>query len=299
MSLSFFRDSSQPLTFKLAYARTARDLTFRSAQLIYQGDGTEVYRGRLFRPSDTEGEDVVCKVAYRSTAVSSIDHEAMIYTQKLRHLQGVCVPLCHGYFVNRDRMDLRSCLILAYSGEPIKKAFAALDSEFKKALVHAAMLLHDAGVKYGDWDEENILDYEGLPMIIDLEHAELHDCKRVGEIVQGGLAPRIQDFQCNELYQLCEDLEYWKPGMIKYIHGYIPITKGMTPADLAATAPRYVPRDLALKKAKAAIRKHVKENYPDLYEEWNRQGSAYPPPFREVLSLGEQDFGRNNQLKVK
>ncbi|TFY51532.1 hypothetical protein EVG20_g10960 [Dentipellis fragilis] len=288
----------RPTDFELAYGRKTRDLTFRDAKLIHTSDGTELYRGKLFRPSDIEGADVICKVAYCSAAMSFVNHEAKMYTTKLQHLQGVCIPLCFGYFVNDDRMDPRSCLVLQYSGEPLKKAFPELDVGFKTAIIHAAMLIHNAGVKHGNWREENVLNFKGLPMIIDLEHVNVHRCERAKDIVEGGLAPRIQDFKCNELYQLCIDLGYWKPGMINYIQGYVPIIMGMTAKELAATAPKNVPRDVALKKAKAAIKYHIKLNYPNKYDDWknkrirnkNRTSTkSISPSSSATSSSGESD----------
>ncbi|KAA1473243.1 hypothetical protein DENSPDRAFT_265800 [Dentipellis sp. KUC8613] len=273
MSLSLFLCPKQndPLIFELAYGRKTRNLTFRDANLIHTSDGTELYRGKLFRPSDIEGADVICKVAYHSGPMSFVEREARMYTTKLQHLQGVCIPLCFGYFVNDDFMDPRSCLVLQYSGEPLKKALPDLDAGFKTAVVHAAMLIHNAGIKHGNWCEENVLNFKGLPMIIDFEHVNAHKCERAKDIVEGGLAPRIQDFKCNELYQLCIDLGYWKPGMINFIQGYVPITMGMTAKDLAATAPKNVPHDVALKKAKAAINHHIKLNYPNKYDDWKNK----------------------------
>ncbi|KAA1473241.1 hypothetical protein DENSPDRAFT_762586, partial [Dentipellis sp. KUC8613] len=174
---------------------------------------SEVYRGRLFRRPDSEldGEDVVCKVAYRPQAVSCLEHEAEMFFGKLQHLQGVCIPICYGYFEHKERMDWRSCLVLDYRGEPVKSPLAKLDVDFK-ALLHAVTHLHDAGVTHGDLWEENILDYQGLPMIIDLETAAEHKCERQLDMVEGAPAPSSHDFKCNELYQFCQNLEYWKPG---------------------------------------------------------------------------------------
>ncbi|TFY62983.1 hypothetical protein EVG20_g6507 [Dentipellis fragilis] len=273
MSLSLFLQPTrpEPMIFELIYGPELCDLFFNKAQLISSGDGSEVYRGRFFWPSDHEGEEAVCKIAYRSAAMSSVDHEAKIYTTKLQHLQGICVPKCFGYFVNIDQKNPMSCTVLKYCGEPIQKTFLELDVTFKTALVHAAVHIHDAGVKHNAWSERHVLDFSGLPMIVGMGSAKEHKCKRSRNIVQGTPAPQMQDFKCNELYQLCKELNYWKPGMIKYMGGDVPITMDLSTKYLVATAPKYVPREVALKAAKVAIERHLKCNYPEKYNDWQRK----------------------------
>ncbi|KAA1473242.1 hypothetical protein DENSPDRAFT_265595 [Dentipellis sp. KUC8613] len=278
MSLSAYLQPDLPgeaYTFEVAHGCNKSDLVFRSAKMIYEGDGTELHRGRLFRPSEEPdlGEDVVCKIAYHPTALSCIGHELAMY-YALQHLQGVCIPVVHGYYLRQADLASRSCLVLSYCGEPVKEPFAGLDIEFKRALVQAAVHIHDAGITHSNLVEENVLDYHGLPMIIDLEEARRHLCGRDRNIVEGDISPRSSDFKCDELFQLCEDLKYWKPRTIKSVHGHAPISRGMTVEDLADTYPPHIPRDVALKKAKAAIKDHVKRYYPNKYKEWKRQRRA-------------------------
>ncbi|KAA1473246.1 hypothetical protein DENSPDRAFT_265886 [Dentipellis sp. KUC8613] len=273
MSLSLLLEPTrpEPLIFALIHGPELCDLFFNKAQLISTGDGSEVYRGRFFWPSDYQGEEAICKLAFRPGAMAAVDREAKTYSTKLRHLQGICVPQCFGYFVSINEDKPMSCTVLRYCGEPIQKPFPELDVAFKTALVHAAVHIHDAGVKHNAWSERHVLDFDGLPMIVGLGNAKEHKCKRSKKIVEGTPAPQMEDFKCKELYQLCKDLNYWKPGMIKYMGANVQITRGLNVKRLVATAPKYVPREVALKAAKVAIERHIKLNYPDKYEVWKKK----------------------------
>lgn len=53
---------------------------------------------------------------------------------------------------------------------------------------------------------------DGKPFIIDFEYAELHDCRRAGDIIEGGIAPNKYRFGCREIYDFCWEKGVWRSG---------------------------------------------------------------------------------------
>jgi hypothetical protein len=79
-------------------------------------------------------------------------------------------------------------------------------------LVNNLVWLHEVGLRHCDISEDNVLDNDGLPFIIDLEHAVTHTCGLKMSIQQGELRPRQSEFDCDELYILCDDTKIWSSG---------------------------------------------------------------------------------------
>lgn len=85
--------------------------------------GQSIMRGTL---SSNRGTfDVVAKLGTTASALNSFKKELGFY-QKLRHLQGDCIPKCFGYFFSPSEDQVFGCLILEYCGKPIRSMY---DSE--------------------------------------------------------------------------------------------------------------------------------------------------------------------------
>ncbi|TFY66110.1 hypothetical protein EVG20_g4975 [Dentipellis fragilis] len=253
------------------------DLFFRGRRLIYEGTRhSEIYRGTLYDAltPEAEGCDVVCKVAYGESTTQLLKNEITFYEGKLQHLQGVYIPVCHGYFMGQTSEGPTICLVLDYCGEPVKDAFPDLSPTFKTAILHAALAIHDAGVATYDWAERNVLDYRGLPMIIDFDEAALHKCERTMQVVEGKPAPPCVKFGCGEIFQLVKDLRLWKPNVIRFLGVYYPLAVAVDPHNLATKAPKGVPPKQAYREAVKAIREHGKMYYPAEVKAWKAAAAA-------------------------
>ncbi|TFY66118.1 hypothetical protein EVG20_g4974 [Dentipellis fragilis] len=262
------------------------NLIFHGTKFMYEGTRhSEIYRGRLYDASAAKdgGREVVCKFAYGKRTIKYLEKEMQFYEGKLQHLQGVYIPICHGYFVGQSHEGRTACLVLDYCGEPIEDAFSELDPTFKTAILHAALAIHDAGVMTFDWAERNVLNYGGLPMVIDFDEAEPHKCERTMPVIEGKPAPRCTDFGCSEIWQLVEDLRLWKPNTIRFLGVYYPLELAYDPHKLAAKAPKHMSPEDAYKEARRTIIEHGKRYYPETVKAWrdkkskeNKQTSRQP-----------------------
>ncbi|TFY77737.1 hypothetical protein EWM64_g6275 [Hericium alpestre] len=257
------------------------DISFRSLKRIGGSDfyRIDVYRGELTLSSDEPPLDVVCKIGFGRKAKDRVSHEASMYTGKLSHLQGECIPHCHGYFEGGTDEGPTGCIVLAYCGEPIKEMLGYLPDKFKIGIVHALVGIHDAGLNHLDLTAGNILDYNGRPMIIDFEDSEDHECGRQIDIEIGAPGPSaIMEIGCPELYQFFLDLKIWTPAFIRYIDNYWPIKFAFDARTLAMTAPSHWSQEEALKEANRVIVEHVKTYYPAEYDHWRAS-------FSELIKL--------------
>jgi len=82
--------------------------------------GQSIMRGTLSSPRGTF--DVVAKLGTTTNTISALKKELGFY-QKLRHLQGDCVPKCFGYFFSPSEDQEFGCLILEYCGKPIRSMY--------------------------------------------------------------------------------------------------------------------------------------------------------------------------------
>ncbi|TFY66117.1 hypothetical protein EVG20_g4976 [Dentipellis fragilis] len=271
MSISIALYTRRPVEKFTLFSHRANDseqfnLSFYGMKLIYTGVGcSEIYLGKLYGSSVTgkKGRVVVCKIAYDECLTHHVETEATFYEGKLRYLQGIHVPVCHGYFSGDTPEGPKACLVLDYCCEPIQDTFSELSLSFKKAILKSALAIHDAGVATHDWAERNVLDYHGYPMIIDFDEARPHECKRKMPVVEGELSPRCADFGCSEIFRLVKKLRLWKPNQIRYLGAYHPIGLVVDPHDLAEKAPQSMPSEQAYKEAIKAIAEHENTCYPE------------------------------------
>jgi len=82
--------------------------------------GQSIMRGTLSSPRGTF--DIVAKLATSTDTVEALKKELSFY-DKLRPLQGECIPKCFGYFFSPSEPETFGCLILEYSGKPIRSVY--------------------------------------------------------------------------------------------------------------------------------------------------------------------------------
>jgi hypothetical protein len=82
--------------------------------------GQSIMRGTL--TSSRGSIDVVAKLGTTSNSTNVLKKELTFY-QKLRHLQGDCIPKCFGYFFSLSEDQTFGCLILEYCGKPLRSIY--------------------------------------------------------------------------------------------------------------------------------------------------------------------------------
>jgi tRNA A-37 threonylcarbamoyl transferase component Bud32 len=76
-------------------------------------------------------------------------------------------------------------------------------------LVDAVDRLHLHGVSHGDLYERNILSHDGRPILIDIEKMQTHSCGRRMIVLQGAIAPTVEEFGCPELHDFIMRCGLW------------------------------------------------------------------------------------------
>ena len=134
-------------------------------------------------------------------------------------------------FCWRDRRGAH-WVFLGYCGEALDTRFPCLEHDFKyvcsfRALyvlseradavrrvrvISAFVEIHNAGVAHNDVSERNVLDRDGIPLVIDFEDATEEECERKMDVGVNNIRPHPQKFGCRELFALADELGLWKPG---------------------------------------------------------------------------------------
>ena len=266
---------------------------------LHETRTTDVFRGQLEEPCHGS-TDIVCKLAYGLNNVKKLEREARLYEGKLKALQKTVVPTCHGYFVGHTEEGIIGCLVLDYCGEPVDLVFSALPRNFRCVsileamsdsqcvyrldLVDAICHIHEAGIVHNDFAERNVLDHNGVPIIIDFEDAIEEVCSCKMEIIENALSPHPADFDCKELFDVCQDLGVWKPcaslhlypvprspahtypALVFYGRQYVDVHLLEDVHELVRVAPRHWSRQRAYSTAFRTIENHTKKYYPEQYE---------------------------------
>ncbi|ETW75426.1 hypothetical protein HETIRDRAFT_331517 [Heterobasidion irregulare TC 32-1] len=241
------------------------ELSVSNFSRLHETRMTDVFRGQLSEPCNGS-TDIVCKLAYGLNNVRKLEHEAGLYRGKLKALQKTVVPTCHGYFVGHTDDGIIGCLVLDYCGGPVDLVFSALPRSFRLDLVDAICHIHEAGIVHNDFAERNVLDHNGVPIIIGFEDAIEEVCSCKMEIIENALSPHPADFDCKELFDVCQDLGVWKPSLVFYGRQYVDVHLLEDVHELVRVAPRHWSRQRAYSAAFRTIEKHTKKYYPEQYE---------------------------------
>ncbi|KAI0263583.1 hypothetical protein BC834DRAFT_886447 [Gloeopeniophorella convolvens] len=250
-------------------------------------------RGTLSSPRGTF--DVVAKLGYGADAVKALSKETGFY-QKLSHLQGVCIPKCFGFFLSPSETLPFGCLLLEYSGKPIRSTYDSLDDipyALRTEILDSMKRIHDTGVVHGGFRTFDVLVTKAKPFIINFKRASEKACERRADIVYGAIVPSREQFGCPELYRLCLDLRIWKPRTLTLKGQKFSVEDVSNPAALAAkTSDGTPPTEKAQVDALHATVIHLldfyREEFPGLeerHEDWLNAGS--PPPNAHSANGGD------------
>ena len=192
--------------------------------------GQSIMRGTLSSPRGTF--DVVAKLG-TTTEISDALKKELSFYEKLHHLQGEYIPKCFGYFFSPSEPQAFGCLVLGYSGKPIRSIYDAQGDipvtlrfafsltvhwrhvlrlhRFRVDIIDAMKKIHDAGVVHGGFGLVNVLVTKTKPFITNFKNASEAVCERKLDIVNGAITPTREEFGCTELYRHCIELQIWKP----------------------------------------------------------------------------------------
>ncbi|RPD55435.1 hypothetical protein L226DRAFT_224329 [Lentinus tigrinus ALCF2SS1-7] len=220
--------------------------------IVERPDGnTQVFRATLRRVySDQIHPDeqrVVCKVAYGGRRVDVLKREAKIYSEKLSHLQGDCVPTVFGCFVGTTSEGRTGVLVLQDGGVSLKAKLQYYELDIREKVVDALHRIHKAGVVHQDLVERNIVvqtrieNERRVPkvMIVDFGNSDDHVCPiEDDKIATYAPIPDRLVFNCSELYEVCMNLaETWRPSHVIYCSEFLPVAWAMEgPQQLIETA---------------------------------------------------------------
>ncbi|KAJ7046901.1 hypothetical protein C8F04DRAFT_1062110 [Mycena alexandri] len=167
----------------------------------------------VFRASIEGTEDPVfaLKFAMREDLVDDLEEEGRIYCDALQTLQGTAVPRCFGMFTGMgEEGQPIACLVLEYWGECLQQPFQVLSLDLKIQILERLGAIHREGLLHGDFAERNVLLFEGDVRIIDFDQTESgHDCHCKMDFTPGEKLPDMEEFGCDQLFEICRYLRIW------------------------------------------------------------------------------------------
>ncbi|GJE91883.1 hypothetical protein PsYK624_080340 [Phanerochaete sordida] len=205
---------------------------------IMTSNRATVIRGmmRSFQDPSVERE-VVCK--YRDGDISTIEHEASLYDDQLRDLQGVCVPHFYGLFkgTRYDREGKKldvACIILEYFEEHRKWDLWKGPIQTRGEIAVAMLKIHFSGLRHCAFRDEHVLvSADGQVRIVDFARACEHDCDASPKITVWEWEPSRSSYGCNEMYDVMRLLGLWTPGFFPFMGTYVHIFSFPYHEDLA------------------------------------------------------------------
>ncbi|KAI0321048.1 hypothetical protein OF83DRAFT_1168813 [Amylostereum chailletii] len=238
-----------------------------NAQLLHSSQHHYIYRGELTSTRNPSGTPVVVKFARTELALRELVRENVVYTTTLESLQGVWIPRYYGQYENHDATSvLRDCIILEWCGSPVEVEFSDLNEGFKTCIIQAVTAIHKLGIVHNKLVEDNVLDYHGRPMIIDFAVSDDEKCGKKMAICEGNLQPPFEDFNCEEIFLLCHDLQIWKPGHIRLNLQDHPARWVADPRRLACFGPKAPGCLPPMRRALIATKLHLQQSYPEVWE---------------------------------
>ncbi|KAH9058134.1 hypothetical protein EDB87DRAFT_1627695, partial [Lactarius vividus] len=216
-----------------------------------------------------------------------------------KKLQGECIPKCFGYFFSHSEPETFGCLVLEYSGRPVRSLYDAqgdVPLALRVNAISAIRRIHDAGVVHGG------------PGIFDCScHEYEHEtnasektCERRLDIVNGAITPTREQFGCAELYRLCLDLQMWKPRTFTFDNQRFPVEDVSNPTTLAKrisgdTEPAEKSRTEAVHATVRHLLDFYRDEFPGL-EDWHQRwlAAGSPLPAQINASKGKDGDVANN-----
>ncbi|KAI0688135.1 hypothetical protein BC835DRAFT_1285323 [Cytidiella melzeri] len=191
----FARVSSQPHFFEDSrnHPIHGRNTSRRVFHAVLEGYNSPL-RGAPFSPVQ-----VAVKWVRGRQAVDRLRHEAKLYQNELRPLQGKVVPILYGcYAGNVEGVDV-GCLVLEWCGGAINCSL----EEISRKRILAACCLHAKGVEHGRlYDREGhhfVMGMDNTVRIIDFSVAMPHRCP--------GATPQLLGERPGDIPPGCVELE--------------------------------------------------------------------------------------------
>ncbi|KAH9021834.1 hypothetical protein EDB85DRAFT_1895495 [Lactarius pseudohatsudake] len=263
--------------------------------------GQSIMRGTL---SSSRGTfDVVAKLGTSTDTVNTLKKELSFY-QKLHKLQGECIPKCFGYFFSLSESQTFGCLVLEYSGRPIRSIYDTqgdVPLALRANVINAIKRIHDAGVVHGGPGIFDVLVTNTKPFIINFKNASEKACERRLDIVNGAITPTREQFGCAELYRHCIDLQMWKPRTFTFDNQRFPVEDVSNPTTLAKRiSGDSEPAEKSRTDAVHATVRHLLDFYRDEFpglEDWHRRWLAAGSPLPAQIKASKgKDGGVENDL---
>jgi len=257
--------------------------------------GQSIMRGTLSSPRGTF--DVVAKLGTSTDTTDALKKELSFY-EKLHHLQGEYIPKCFGYFFSPSEPQAFGCLVLGYSGKPIRSIYDAhgdIPLTLRVNIVDAMKKIHDAGVVHGGFGSVNVLVTKTKPFIINFKNASETVCERKLDIVNGAITPTREQFGCVELYRHCVELQMWKPRTFTFDNQRFPVEDVSNPAALAKrisseSEPAEKSRTEAVQATVRHLLKFYRDEFPGL-EDWHQRWLAAGSPLPAQINAKESSDG--------
>jgi len=216
------KDTPPTPTIPPPNAQPGSSLIVTNVDKIHSSDHTSVYTAKLDLPNSDELIDVVLKMSNAGGPRSDALWREYQRYEELAKLQGTIIPHCYGLFqaipaeegdenVDADEVDVISCLVLGYGGEPSAVELNRNSREFNLSIIKALETFHDAGYTHGGIQPSNVLNNQGTAVLIDLEFVKGdHKCGRKASVGPNGLENKSGDFGCAEIYGVARKMDLWK-----------------------------------------------------------------------------------------
>jgi len=262
-------------------------------------------RGTLSSPRGTF--DVVAKLGSSNDTTDALKKELSFY-DKLHHLQGEYIPKCFGYFFSPSEPQAFGCLVLEYSGRPIRSIYdtqSDIPLPLRVNIIDAIKRIHDAGAVHAGFGLASVLVTKTKPFVINFKNASEEVCERKLDIVNGAITPTREQFGCAELYRHCVDLQIWKPRTFTFDNQKIPVEDVSNPMALAKRiSSDSEPAEKSQTEAVHTIVRHLldfyREEFPgleDSHHRWLAAGS--PPPAQINASKSSEGDVANDLWKLQ
>ncbi|KAI0665468.1 hypothetical protein C8Q78DRAFT_557528 [Trametes maxima] len=185
-----------------------------------------VFRAQLRSDSFSKvAQDVVCKILpapvpedLNGNGLSLLEQEAWIYQEKLKDLQGICVPRFIGLFGWTAPNGVKGfeCLIITWEGYLPSTDPHRHDVAYRSRILDALLAIHRAGVRHYDLESmpnNMLIKDNGDVFFIDFEKSTEHQCELPKDyrFLFYTPMPTLKECPCLELMEVAQQLGVWYP----------------------------------------------------------------------------------------
>ncbi|EIN08436.1 hypothetical protein PUNSTDRAFT_144030 [Punctularia strigosozonata HHB-11173 SS5] len=222
--------------------------SFESLEVLQRAAYDYVYRAQWTGRTQPQGGratplDVVLKLHYcRRITPRELEREAEMYGHA-RGTQGYSIPRCYGLFrgaAESDPNEMIVVLVLEYCGENLTDPkghlidFYDMDRDRQKMVAQQTVALHHfGGLEHNDLYARNVVwTDDNRAVIVDLAHANKHECKQRGTITRYTMIPEPLDFGCDEIHDICLECRIWFSPEMEFVGQIIPASSIYTLEDI-------------------------------------------------------------------